>query len=36
MNDLPLYFDSPLNMYADDSTIYVTGKTIELLPGLIH
>ncbi len=26
MNDLPLYIDSPLHMYADDSTIHVTGK----------
>ncbi len=31
MNDLPLYIDSPLDMYADDSTIHITGKTIEEL-----
>ncbi len=31
MNDLPLYIDSPLDMYADESTIHVTGKTIEEL-----
>ncbi len=29
VNDLPIYIDSPLDMYADDSTIHVTGKTIE-------
>ncbi len=28
MNDLPLKIYSPLHMYADDSTIHVTGKTI--------
>ncbi len=28
MNDLPLYIDSPLDMYTDDSTIHITGKTI--------
>ncbi len=31
MNDLPLYIDSPLDMYADDSTIHVTENTIEEL-----
>ncbi len=31
MNDLPLYIDSPLGMYADDSTIHVTEKSIEEL-----
>ncbi len=31
MNDLPLYIDSPCDMYADDSTIHVTGKAIEEL-----
>ncbi len=29
MNDLPLYIVSTLDMYADDSTIHVTGKTID-------
>ncbi len=31
MSDLPLYIDTPLDMYADDSTIHVTEKTIEEL-----
>ncbi len=31
MNDLPLYILTPLDMYADDSTIHVTGRTIEEL-----
>ncbi len=36
MNDLPLYIDSPLDMYADDSTIHVTGKTIEELESKLN
>ncbi len=29
MNDLPLHVDSSLDMYADDSTLGASGKTIE-------
>ncbi len=29
MNDLPLHAESELNMYADDSTLCATGKTVE-------
>ncbi len=29
MNDLPLHVHSSLDMYADDSTLGVSGKTIE-------
>jgi hypothetical protein len=29
MNDLPLYIESPLDLYADDSTLNASGKTIE-------
>ncbi len=29
MNDLPLHLDSSLDMYADDSTLGASGKTIE-------
>ncbi len=36
MNDLPLYIDAPLVMYADDSTIHVTGKTIEELESKLN
>jgi ribonuclease P/MRP protein subunit RPP40 len=36
MNDLPLYVDSPLDMYADDSTLYVTGESIEELESKIN
>ncbi len=36
MNDLPLYIDSPLDMYVDDSPIHVTGKTIEELESKLH
>ncbi len=36
MNDLPLYIDSPLDMYADNSNIYVTGKTIEELESKLN
>ncbi len=36
MNDLPLYIDSPLDMYADDLTIHVTGKTIEELESKLN
>ncbi len=36
MNDLPLYIDSPLDMYADDSTIHFTGKTIEELESKLN
>ncbi len=36
MNDLPVYIDSPLDMYADDSTIHVTGKTIEELESKLN
>ena len=31
INDLPLHIESPLDMYADDSTIHATGKTVEEL-----
>ncbi len=36
MNDLPLYIDCPLDMYSDDSTIHVTGKTIEELESKLN
>ncbi len=36
MNDLLLYIDSPLDMYADASTIHVTGNTIEELESKIN
>ncbi len=36
MNDLPLYINSLLDMYADDSTIHVTGKTIEELESKLN
>ncbi len=36
MNDLPLYIDNPLDMYADDSTIHVTGNTIEDLESKLN
>ncbi len=36
VNDLPIYIDSPLDMYADDSTIHVTGKTIEELESQLN
>ncbi len=36
MNDLPLDIESPLDMYADDSTIHVTGKTIEDLESKLN
>ncbi len=36
MNDLPLYIDSPCDMYADDSTIHVTLKTIEELESKLN
>ncbi len=29
MNDLPLHIESELEMYADDSTLCATGKTVE-------
>ncbi len=29
MNDLPFHVDSPMDMYADDSTIHATGETIQ-------
>ncbi len=29
MNDLPLHMDSSLDMYADNSTLGASGKTIE-------
>jgi hypothetical protein len=29
MNDLPLHVDSPLDMYADDSTLHASGDTTE-------
>jgi hypothetical protein len=31
INDLPLYVDNEFDMYADDSTLHTTGKTIESL-----
>jgi hypothetical protein len=31
INDLPLYVNSNTDMYADDSTIYSSAKTIEEL-----
>ncbi len=36
MNDLPLYIDSPLDMYADYSTIHVSGKTIDELESKLN
>ncbi len=36
MNDLPLYIDSPHDMYADDSTIHVTGIKIEELESKLN
>ncbi len=33
---LRLYIDSPLDMYADDSTTHVTGKTIEELESKLN
>ncbi len=36
MNDLPVYIDSPLDMYADDSITHVTGKTIEELESKLN
>ncbi len=36
MNDLHLYIDFPLDMYADDSTIHVNGKTLEELESKLN
>ncbi len=36
MNDLPLYIDSSLDMYTDESTIDATGETIEELESKLN
>ncbi len=36
MNDLPLHVDSSFDMYADDSTLDATGKTVEDLENKLN
>ena len=36
MNDLPLHINSTLDMYADDSTIHVSAKTVEELEYVLN
>ena len=36
MNDLPLHITSPLDLYADDSTLNASGKTIEAVEIILN
>ncbi len=36
MNDLPLYVNSDLDMYADDSTLHAAAKTLDELELILN